>query len=687
MTRPNTWPGNAAADRQIKELPLGSQLKYYSQFLYRYVFAYLLYLYIQYQGIAKGFLTPQQIALAMLIYISLTALVMVLAGGRRLTVPLQRALVGIDLCALVIGVPHDPHPGFPTIFVFYLAFADLGLRYRYRLYVEALMMGAVALTLMVFLRARYTDMGFTTLDAWQILLVIVIVMHGLQVFSGRDKAKQEIRDGQARLSLALQSPGTGAWSSDDPLHELKIDGHIREFLGMETQRPTDRMADYVNRIHVEDRERVVTRYSLFLQGGGADYEDQYRVFRPNGEIRVLDSRAKAMRDSSGRAISVSGMVWDITEQRQQQAALEKMEERYRLATHSAQVGVWIWHIENDRFEHDDAINRLLNIPDHARSTKLEQVLAVVHPDDRGGFREKIFEALATNATDFSYEVRVPVANNEIKVIQSRATIYRDETGKAIRMAGANWDATRLAQARIALEEKTRALEISNRELDDFTYIASHDLKEPLRGISNYAQYLEQDFGSELQTSARDMIQCIRDQAKRMETLINALLAIAKLGRTELDKHEADLNEVVSDILESLEFSIREKKIDIRIPKPLPKLACDRVRVGELYRNLLTNAMKYNDKPEQWIEIGCDSRDDQRQFYVRDNGIGIKPEHHGRIFTPFERLHRRDAYGGGTGVGLTIAHKTVQSHGGRIWLESSPGIGTTFYFTLQPARAL
>lgn len=685
MTGPELWPGDTSVDRPIRELPLGNQLKYYSQFLYRFVFVYLLYLYLQYQGIAKGFLTPQQISAAMVVYISCTALVMYLAGGKRLGVTLQRTLVVIDLCAMVIGVPHDPHPGFPTIFVFYLVFADLGLRYRYRLYVEALMMGVIALALMVFLRTYYTEMGFTTLDAWQILLIVVIVMHGLQVFSGRDKAKKELQAAQQRLSLALQSAGTGAWSSDDPLHELKIDGHIRKFIGMEDEFPTNRMEDYVARIHPGDRTRVVTKYSLFIQSGSADYEDHYRVYRPNGEIRALDSRAKAIRNEKGRAVSVSGMVWDVTERKQQQEALERMEERYRLATHSAQVGVWIWHIESNRFEHDDAINHLLNLPDKARATNLEQVLAVLHPEDQAPFKERIEAALASKATSFFDEVRVPIGERDFKVIQSRATIFRDANGMAIRMAGANWDATQLARARKALEEKTLALEITNQELDDFTYVASHDLKEPLRGISSYAQYIEQDFGEELQVSVREMVARIREQAKRMETLINELLNIAKVGRTGLDKHEADLNETVSDILESLEFSIREKQIDIRTPRPFPKIECDRVRVGELYRNLLTNAMKYNDKPEPWIELGYEINDDVYRFYVRDNGIGIKPEHFTRVFTPFERLHRRNAYGGGTGVGLTIAQKTVQSHGGKIWLESVLGQGTTFYFTLQKAR--
>jgi len=139
--------------------------------------------------------------------------------------------------------------------------------------------------------------------------------------------------------------------------------------------------------------------------------------------------------------------------------------------------------------------------------------------------------------------------------------------------------------------------------------------------------------------------------------------------------------VLHDILESLDFSLKEKAVEVRLPRPLPRAHCDRIRVGELLRNLITNATKYNDKPQRWIEIGCEVINMDRVFYVRDNGIGIKAEHHARVFTLFERLHKRDAYGGGTGVGLTIVQKIVQLHGGKIWIESVPGEGTAFHFTL------
>jgi PAS domain S-box-containing protein len=673
-----TYPGH------VRELALGRQLLYFSQFLYRYAFAFVLFLYMRNQGLAGGLLSEQGIRVLLALYISTVAVIMVLARGRRLSLPLQRALVLNDLMGLMIGAPHDPNHGLPTMFVYYLAFADLGLRYRYRLYVEALCMGLIAVAVMVYLRSHYIDIGYNALDAWQTLLFVIVILHGLQVFAGRDRARDIVQQAQERLQIALQSPGLGAWSSDDPMNQLKVDGHIRDVLGLGPDRFSERMADFLGAIHPDDRERVMEKYTRFIYTGGADYEDDYRLIRPNGEVRMISSRAKCTRSPAGRALYVSGMVWDLTEQKQQQETLVRMEERYRLATQSAHVGVWVWHVDEDRFEHDESMNRLINLPPEGRATKLADVMAFVHPEDRERFHQNMRDQLAAKGSEYFDEVRILSADGQVRVIQSRGTIYRDEWGNPVRLAGANWDATQLALARRELEDRTHALERSNRELDDFSYIASHDLKEPLRGISNYAEFLQQDYAPNLGQAGQTMVQKIRDQARRMESLINELLHIAKLGRTHVEVREVDLSDLVAQVLASLEFSTREAGVDVRVPRPLPRVRCDRVRVGELFRNLITNGIKYNERPVKWLEIGYDDSGVELSFYVRDNGIGIRPEHHDKAFQLFQRLHSREAYGGGTGVGLTIVQKIVQIHGGRVWIESDGSSGTTVHFTLQPA---
>jgi signal transduction histidine kinase len=222
---------------------------------------------------------------------------------------------------------------------------------------------------------------------------------------------------------------------------------------------------------------------------------------------------------------------------------------------------------------------------------------------------------------------------------------------------------------------------SNKELDDFAYIASHDLKEPLRGIHNYSTFLLEDYADKLDEDGRAKLETLTRLTRRMEVLIDSLLHFSRLGRVDLAIDDVDLNEIVEQVVDSLGITLKQGGIDLRVPRPLPTVRADRARVGEIFHNLILNAMKYNDKAEKWIEVGFLDREPV-VFYVRDNGIGIQEKHFDSVFRIFKRLHARDKYGGGTGAGLTIVKKIVERHNGRIWVESTYGEGTTFYFTLS-----
>jgi len=242
---------------------------------------------------------------------------------------------------------------------------------------------------------------------------------------------------------------------------------------------------------------------------------------------------------------------------------------------------------------------------------------------------------------------------------------------------------RVRERTLELQQRNEELNQSNKELDDFAYIASHDLKEPLRGIHNFSSFLLEDYGGKLDGEGRSKLETLMRLTRRMETLIDSLLQYSRLGRVDLAIDRVDLNEIVAECLDSLAISLQEEKVDVRVPRPLPVVRADRVRVGEIFYNLIVNAMKYNDKAEKWIEVGWrENPAGPPVFYVRDNGIGIPEKHQDAVFRIFKRLHGRDKYGGGTGAGLTIVKKIVERHHGRIWVESSAGEGTAFYFTLQ-----
>lgn len=261
------------------------------------------------------------------------------------------------------------------------------------------------------------------------------------------------------------------------------------------------------------------------------------------------------------------------------------------------------------------------------------------------------------------------------------------------------DITTRKKAELEMERKNQELEISNRELDDFAYIASHDLREPLRGIINFSAFLMEDYADKLDEAGRSKLETLMRLANREEKLIQALLDYSRIGRIELALDKVDLNAVIADISESVKISFQNDDIDITIPRLLPTVLCDRVRINAVFANLVANALKYNESKKKIIEIGylksaqasgkrTPSKPgnpipaDQTIYYVKDNGIGIRESHQDKIFTIFKRLHAQDKYGGGTGIGLTIVKKIIALHRGSIWLESTVGEGTTFYFTLS-----
>ncbi|MEX2219703.1 MAG: ATP-binding protein [Phycisphaerales bacterium] len=256
------------------------------------------------------------------------------------------------------------------------------------------------------------------------------------------------------------------------------------------------------------------------------------------------------------------------------------------------------------------------------------------------------------------------------------------------------DATEQRRAREELERRAQELARSNADLEEFAYIASHDLKEPLRGISNYAGFIIEDHAAKVPQDARERLEVIRRLCARMDGLLNSLLEYARAGRITLEHETCDLNQILDDVLDSLRPWMESYSARITVQPGLPTVPCDRHRIAQVFSNLITNAVKYSDKPERRIEIGALPAPGPASpvtLYIRDDGIGIDPRHADGIFRMFRRLHGRDQCGAGAGAGLTIVRKIVERHGGRIWVESTPGQGSTFYFTLasdpaaEPAR--
>ncbi len=241
----------------------------------------------------------------------------------------------------------------------------------------------------------------------------------------------------------------------------------------------------------------------------------------------------------------------------------------------------------------------------------------------------------------------------------------------------------LVEAKASVEEKKRLLEESNRELDSFVYTVSHDLKAPLRGIAAFADFLKQDYFDKLDAQGKDYITRIYVGANRMKQLIEDLLTLSRISRIKNPYEDVDVNELVRSIIDRVEYIIKENKVEMKVAKDLPVMRCDRIKMAEVFLNLITNAIKFSSKNKEAIprvEIGYTDKDIVHEFYVRDNGIGIDKKYHKEIFGIFKRLHKQEEYEG-SGAGLSIVKKVIDDHGGAVWVRSEPGKGAAFFFTI------
>jgi len=233
-----------------------------------------------------------------------------------------------------------------------------------------------------------------------------------------------------------------------------------------------------------------------------------------------------------------------------------------------------------------------------------------------------------------------------------------------------------------LEDQHKLLEEANRELDSFTHTVSHDLQAPLRGVESFATFLEEDYKDKLDAQGQEYVKEIKDGTKRMGTLIKDLLTLSRISRIKNPFEEVDINTIIETVVKRIEFDIKKHGVTMNVNKMMPTIVCDRIKLTEVFLNLINNAIKFSSKQEKKpvVDVGYSDEGNAYQFFVKDNGIGIPKKFHEKVFGIFQRLHSQDEFEG-SGAGLGIVKKVVDDHKGRVWIESEEGQGTTFLFTI------
>ncbi|MGO8931338.1 MAG: PAS domain S-box protein [Limisphaerales bacterium] len=569
---------------------------------------------------------------------------------------------------------------------------------------------------------------------------IVVETHGRPVSPGsarrhtairdvteRKRAEEALRESLERLDLALISSRMATFDWDIVQDKRTWSDGVHNLLGTNPAAFTGAAEEFLQVIHPEDRSAVKAALTRAVETG--HYETEYRAIWPDGTIRHISARGKVHRDSAGRAVQMTGICWDITERKQAEevvrrlnaelqqgiaelqtanealsaarraalnlmedavrarkqaeeasADLRQSEERYRGLVELSPEGVFV--NRNDRIVLVNPAALQLFGASRAEQLLGKSPFELFHPDLHAVMRERIGRVLAGLRVPVLEEkiVRLDGLAVDVEVVASPVTDHGEQAVQVLLR-----DITERKRAQAALRQTTEDLQRSNRDLEQFAYAASHDLQEPLRAIGGYVKLLEHRFPDRLDAKARAYIAGAFDGATRMERLISDLLAFSRVATRGDALLPADLEDALEQALRNLEAAISSTQAAVT-HDPLPTLSVDAGQIRQVFQNLVGNALKFHGEQPPKIHIAAQRQEGRWVFSVRDNGIGIDAQYYEKIFHIFQRLHTRKDYPG-TGIGLAICKKIIERHGGTIWVESQPGQGATFYFSIpEPVGA-
>jgi PAS domain S-box-containing protein len=458
------------------------------------------------------------------------------------------------------------------------------------------------------------------------------------------------------------------------------DRPVGEAFSLETANPASPRRQWIDEIDERDRERVRQLWDSRAALGGFDAE--YRIARGDGEERWIHDRAFPVRDRDGRVVRIAGIAEDVTQRTRGELRSRDLVESApdAMVIIDATGQIVLVNAQTEKlfgYERAELVGGPVEVllPERHRERHREHrdgFLAAPRARPMGSGLELF--ALRKDGEEFPVEISLSPLETDLGPVVSAA--IRDITD--VRLAERE-----LARQRDALESANQDLARSNSELEQFASVASHDLQEPLRKLVSFSELLRSDLGGELSERASQDLEFITDAARRMRTLVKDLLTLSRTGTSEMKVRKVSLEACVDRVLESLDLRISETRAVIT-REPLPEVSGDPTLLEELFQNLLSNALKFV-APGAVPRIHLSAEPGSDGIWtigVRDDGIGIEPERAQEIFRPFRRLHSTDKYPG-TGIGLAIARKAVDRHGGRLWVESAKGKGSHFRFTLCP----
>jgi PAS domain S-box-containing protein len=525
------------------------------------------------------------------------------------------------------------------------------------------------------------------------------------------KQSQELTQANERFELVAKATHDAVWDWNLVTNEIWWNEGFRALFGYSEEEIEPTIDSWYNRVHPDDKDRVVGGIHVVIDAGGKNWSDEYRFRRKDGSYATVLDRGYALHDESGKPYRMLGSMQDISERRKQEEEIQAQHELIRTMAENATSTLFMMNAKGYCTFMNKAGEKMFGYSqEEIRSKPLHYLIHHHRPDgspypmeecpldralpenfDVRAHKDHFFRKDGTSlqvscAASPIFEGSVPVAT----VIEVRDITLEIEAEQALRRS-----AQELEQL---VEERTRELRQVNEQLIQFSYSASHDLQEPLRKISFFTEKLLTNLDADLSEENTRIAGRIVDTTKRMRTLIDDLLNYSNATLGAIGFTEVGLNQTVESVLSDIEASVIEKGASIQF-EGLPTVKGDQRQLRQLFQNLISNALKYQKVgvvPEvviasqvvdgNTIEANIPAEFKRNKYYlvqVQDNGIGFDPDDAERIFKLFQRLHGKAEYDG-TGVGLAIVQKVVENHEGYIWAESEPGVGATFKMLLPVA---
>jgi len=495
-------------------------------------------------------------------------------------------------------------------------------------------------------------------------------IYGMDI-TERTIAEQKLKESEEKYRYFFNNAQVGLfWLGISDGKFLECNETFAKLVGYDTREEC--LADYVSLEHYVD---LTMRDKMF---------NEIRIKNEIKDFEILVTK----RDGTPYWASISarvdlkenrieGAAIDITERKQAERELKKSEIKYR---HLFETSLYFIGLVNSEGILIDCNNAIKNI-DFMQNITGKSIKEIFSLNEKNKpnitLFEKAIKSVFEGVIQEGFDFRLYRTEGDYLWIHVDFSLIEIENQKSIQFI--MQDITERKHSEQLLQESIEELARINTELEQFTYVASHDLKEPLRMISSFAQLLEKRYKDKLDEDANEFISFITDGAVRMQDLINNLLDFSKIGKLVRVFEAVDLNDVLKDVIDNLRQIINETKAEI-IFDSLPRVFADRHELLQVFQNLISNSIKFRDIDPPLIIISAKPAGNHWIFSIRDNGIGINPKDFERIFIIFQRLNKTERYEG-TGLGLAICKKIIERQGGKIWVESEVGRGSTFYFTM------